>query len=301
MSAIVVSDLAYAHPGGDLLFEEVSFKLAPGRHMGLVGANGVGKSTLLRIIAGILTPLSGSANVDPRSLYMAQDVGTGEGTVRELLLSVAPARVRDAGLGVLAAERDLAAGDESAGVRLGEAIGIWSDLGGYELEGQWDAACRKLAHAPLSDVGDRAANTLSGGERKRLVLELLLSSDAPALLLDEPDNFLDIPAKQELERQIRASGKTVLLISHDRGLLSAACDSILTLEGDGCWVHGESYSTYSEARAPPPGADGRPARPLEGRGGAAARDRAALQGASALRPGLGQASRRRGDALAALR
>ena len=81
------------------------------------------------------------------------------------------------------------------------------------------------------------------------MLELLLRSDAPALLLDEPDNFLDIPAKRELERQIRASGKTVLLISHDRGLLSAACDSILTLEGDGCWVHGESYATYPEARA----------------------------------------------------
>ena len=248
MSSIVVSDLAYAHPGGDLLFESVSFKLPPSRHAGLVGANGVGKTTLLRVIAGTLEPAAGSASVGDRALYMAQDVGTGQGTVRELLLSAAPSRIRDAGVALLSAESDLARGDDSAGVRLGEAIGVWSDLGGYELEGQWDAACRRIAGASLSDVGDRPSQTLSGGERKQLVLELLFTSDAPVLLLDEPDNFLDIPAKRRLEDRIRATKKTVLLISHDRGLLSAACDSILTLEGDGCWVHGASYSSYPEAR-----------------------------------------------------
>ena len=248
MSAIVVSDLSYAHPGGELLFEGVSFKLPPGRHAGLVGANGVGKSTLLRILAGLLEPLTGSATVGDRALSMAQEVGTGEETVRELLLSVAPARVRDAGLALLAAERELAAGDASAGVRLGETIGMWSDLGGYELEGQWDAACRQIANTSLAEAGDRPAQTLSGGERKRLVLELLFTSDAPVLLLDEPDNFLDIPAKRALEARLRATRKTVLLISHDRGLLSAATDMILTLEGDGVWVHGASYATYPEAR-----------------------------------------------------
>ena len=248
MSAITVSDLAYAHPGGDLLFEGISFKLPPGRHAGLVGANGVGKSTLLRIVAGLLEPLTGAASIGDRALYMAQDVGTGAGSVRELLLSVAPARMRDAGLAMLAAERELAAGDDSAGVRLGGVIGTWSDLGGYELEGHWDAACRRIAGASLADVGDRESQTLSGGERKQLVLELLFTSDAPVLLLDEPDNFLDIPAKLRLEERIRATRKTVLLISHDRGLLSAACDMILTLEGDGCWVHGASYTTYPDAR-----------------------------------------------------
>ena len=103
VSSIVVSDLAYAHPGGDLLFESVSFKLPPSRHAGLVGANGVGKSTLLRIIAGALDPVVGSTSVGDRALYMAQDVGIGEGTVRELLLSAAPSRIRDAGLALLAA------------------------------------------------------------------------------------------------------------------------------------------------------------------------------------------------------
>jgi len=91
--------------------------------------------------------------------------------------------------------------------------------------------------------------TLSGGERKRLVLDVLLHSDADVLLLDEPDNFLDIPAKRELEAQLRATKKTVLVISHDRDLLSGGVNVILTLEGNGAWLHHGSYDTYAEARA----------------------------------------------------
>jgi len=248
--AITVSDLAYAHPGGDLLFSEVSFKVPAGGHAGLVGANGVGKSTLLRVLAGELAALEGAATTGGAA-YMPQDAGLGGGTVRELLLSVAPARLRAAGARMLAAERALEAGDAdaSAGVELGEAIGAWSELGGYDLEAAWDTACRRIVRAGLADVGDRiAATQLSGGERKRLVLELLLASEAPVLLLDEPDNFLDIPAKRRLEAQIRATRKTILVISHDRELLAAACSSIVTLEGSGAWVHGGSYATYPEAR-----------------------------------------------------
>jgi ATPase subunit of ABC transporter with duplicated ATPase domains len=90
--------------------------------------------------------------------------------------------------------------------------------------------------------------TLSGGERKRLVLEQLFTSDAQVLLLDEPDNFLDIPAKRWLEQLIATAKKTVLFISHDRDLLSAAAKSIVTLEGHGAWVHPGSYTSYPEAR-----------------------------------------------------
>src|SRR3954462_9724027 len=131
MGHVAVSHLAYAHPGGDTLFYDVSFRLAAGKHAGLIGTNGVGKSTLMRIVAGELDEDEGDVNLGGRALYMAQDVGTGAGSVRELLLSVAPARVRAAGMAMLAAERELAAGDMDAGVRLGEAIGSWSDLGGY--------------------------------------------------------------------------------------------------------------------------------------------------------------------------
>jgi ATPase subunit of ABC transporter with duplicated ATPase domains len=132
---------------------------------------------------------------------------------------------------------------------LGSAIGDWSEVGGYEAEARWDGACRRIVRQGFYELADRPAVTLSGGERKRLVLDVLLHSDADVLLLDEPDNFLDIPAKRELEAQLRATKKTVLVISHDRDLLSDGVNAILTLEGNGAWLHHGSYATYGEARA----------------------------------------------------
>ncbi len=250
MSHVAVSGLAYAHPGGDLLFSDVSFRLSPGQHAGLVGTNGVGKSTLLKILAGELSADEGDAAVGGRLGYMAQDVGVGDGgrTVRELLLSLAPRAVRAAGGRLLDLERQLSAGDPDAGMRLGEAIADWSSLGGYELEGQWDACCRRIVRSPFADLADRPARTLSGGERKQLVLDVLFASDADVLLLDEPDNFLDVPAKLALERRMRASKKTIVMISHDREVLAGAVGAIVTLEGNGAWVHGGSYATYPQAR-----------------------------------------------------
>src|SRR4051794_27153880 len=247
--AIACSGLSYAHPGGDLLFADVAFTISPGRHVGLVGVNGVGKSTLLRILAGALAPLDGTVSIDGRVGYMPQDVQAGAATVRDLLLGHAPAPLRDAGRRMAAAERDLAAGSDEAGMALGVAIGDWSDLGGYELEAVWDTAARKVLGLGFADLEQRSVASLSGGEAKGLLLEILFGSDAHVLLLDEPDNFLDVQGKRALEERIAASPKTILLISHDRALLSAATQEILTLEGSGCWKHGGSYRTYPEARA----------------------------------------------------
>jgi ATPase subunit of ABC transporter with duplicated ATPase domains len=247
---VAVSNLAYAHPGGDLLFSDVSFRISPGQHVGLVGTNGVGKSTLLKILVGELTPDEGECAVGGLAGYMPQDVGVrdGELTVRALLLSLAPRALRQAGESMLVLEAQLEAGDPSAGIKLGEAIADWSTLGGYELEGQWDAACRRIIGVSFAEVADRPARTLSGGERKQLVLDVLFNSEADVLLLDEPDNFLDVPAKLALERRVRASKKTIVMISHDREVLSGAVGTIVTLEGNGAWVHGGSYSTYAQAR-----------------------------------------------------
>jgi ATPase subunit of ABC transporter with duplicated ATPase domains len=247
---VAVTGLAYAHPGGDLLFSDVSFRVSPGQHVGLVGRNGVGKSTLLKILAGELTPDDGEYAVGGSVGYMPQDVGVGEEerTVRELLLSLAPSAVRRAGESMLVLETQLAAGDPSAGMKLGEVIADWSALGGYELEGHWDASCRRIVRAAFDEIAERPARTLSGGERKQLVLDVLFASDADVLLLDEPDNFLDIPAKLELEQRIRSSKKTVVMISHDRAVLASAPGAIVTLEGNGAWVHGASYASYAQAR-----------------------------------------------------
>ncbi|HTU87748.1 MAG TPA: ATP-binding cassette domain-containing protein [Solirubrobacteraceae bacterium] len=250
MPHVAVSNLAYAHPGGDLLFSEVSFRVSPGQHVGLVGSNGVGKSTLLKILVGALPPDEGEYAVGGLLGYMPQDVGVADGhqTVRALLLSLAPRAVRLAGERMLALEAELERGDPSAGMKLGEAIADWSALGGYELEGEWDVACRRIVGAPFAEVAQRPARTLSGGERKQLVLDVLFACDADVLLLDEPDNFLDIPAKLALERRVQACKKTVVMISHDREVLAGAVGTIVTLEGNGAWVHGGSYATYAQAR-----------------------------------------------------
>jgi ATPase subunit of ABC transporter with duplicated ATPase domains len=250
VSHVSASNVAYAHPGGSTLFEGVSFKIPPGAHVGVVGVNGVGKSTLFRVIIGALPADEGDVATGGRVAYMPQDVGvTGDPrTVRELLLELTTGSMREVGERMNRAEKALAAGAEEAGMALGEAIGEWSELGGYELEGQWDAACRRIVRRSFAELAERPAITLSGGERKRLLLDVLLRSDAEILLLDEPDNFLDIPAKAELEDQLRRSKKTVLVISHDRDLLSAGVNIILTLEGNGAWLHHGSYATYPEAR-----------------------------------------------------
>src|ERR1700749_4297474 len=106
MAHVVVSRLAYAHPGGELLFSDVSFRVSEGRHVGLVGANGVGKSTLFRVLACFLSAGEGDVLIGGIVGYMAQDVGVADEdrTVLQLLLSLAPLALRSAGARMLGHE-----------------------------------------------------------------------------------------------------------------------------------------------------------------------------------------------------
>jgi ATPase subunit of ABC transporter with duplicated ATPase domains len=90
--------------------------------------------------------------------------------------------------------------------------------------------------------------TLSGGEQKRLVLEALLRGPAEVLLLDEPDNYLDVPGKRWLEQSLAATPKTVLLVSHDREVLANCAERIVTVEDGNVWVHGGGFASYPQAR-----------------------------------------------------
>ncbi|HEU5149855.1 MAG TPA: ATP-binding cassette domain-containing protein [Iamia sp.] len=252
MAVVQVAGASFAHPGGAPLFEDVTFRVRSGQHVALVGANGVGKSTLLRCILGEHDLTEGTIHTDGTVALMPQAIGTGEegaATVRDLLIRFAPTAVRDAALALARAEAANAAAPTTAtGLALGDAVIGWADVGGYDAEARWDAACATILGAGLDQAGDRPVATLSGGERKRLVLESLLVSDAEVLLLDEPDNFLDIPAKRWLERRLRATPKTVLFVSHDRELLADAADAVVTVEGNGAWTHAGGWATYAAAR-----------------------------------------------------
>ncbi|HEY5663958.1 MAG TPA: ABC-F family ATP-binding cassette domain-containing protein [Ilumatobacter sp.] len=250
MPHITVSELEYAPPGADSLFFDLSFTVAPGEHAALVGVNGVGKSTILRILAGELTPDEGSFSIGGTMLRMTQDVGMSDPdlTVRDLLIEVAAPALRSAGRAMVAAERAMHDG-ESDGIDYAERLADWGDLGGYELEGRWEAAVHRSVKTPVDDLTTRRIGELSGGERKRLVLDVLLTSGADVLLLDEPDNYLDVPTRDWLERQILACPSTVLLVSHDRTMLSKVATKVICVEGSGSWVHGGSYTTFPAARA----------------------------------------------------
>jgi ATPase subunit of ABC transporter with duplicated ATPase domains len=252
VAVIHVAGAAYAHPGGSELFADVSFRVASGRHAALVGVNGVGKSTLLRCIAGGLRPTDGSVSTDGSVAWMPQAIGTdmdASTTVRELLVRFSPAAVRSAATTLADTEAaNDAAPTERTGMALASAVIAWTEVAGYDHESRWDACCERVLGQPLAVAGARPISQLSGGERKRLVLETLLVGDAEILLLDEPDNFLDIPAKRWLEQRLRASPKTILLISHDRELLAGVADSVVTLEGFGAWTHPGGWATYDDAR-----------------------------------------------------
>jgi ATPase subunit of ABC transporter with duplicated ATPase domains len=252
MAVVNVAGASYAHPGGAELFADVSFRVGSGRHVALVGANGVGKSTLLRCVTGELSPTAGSVVVDGSVVLMPQAIGTDDDagtTVRELLVRFSPKRLRRAAERLVAAEAENDdAPSARTGTSLAEAVIAWTEVGGYDQESRWDECCSRILGVGFAEAGGRLISRLSGGERKRLVLESVFTSDAEILLLDEPDNFLDIPAKRALERRIAESAKSILFISHDRELLAAAADTIVTLEGSGCWTHPGSWTSYDVAR-----------------------------------------------------
>ena len=134
------------------------------------------------------------------------------------------------------------------GMRYAEALTEWGDLGGYELEAQWAASVERSVKSRVDDVTIRLVGELSGGERKRLVLDVLLNAGAHVLLLDEPDNYLDIPTRAWLEEHIRACPSTILMVSHDRIRLERCATRLIILEGSTCWIHDGSYATFPEAR-----------------------------------------------------
>src|ERR1700683_1343191 len=267
---VEVAHVSHVLPDGRTLLDDVSFRIGEGLTAALVGANGAAKTPLLRLVPGDTQPQSGTVVATGGLGVMRQFIGQnrvagagqdhdhgpdGRGEspapmVRDLLLSIAPARVREAAARLDAAELAMMEqDDERAQLRYAAALAAWGEAGGYEAEVHWDACCVAALGIPYDQCRWRDVNTLSGGEQKRLVLESLLRGPDGVLLLDEPDNYLDVPGKRWLERQLAATPKSVLLVSHDRELLAACAQRIVTVEDGHVWVHGGGFGGYAQARA----------------------------------------------------
>ena len=251
MGFVDVQRLQQVLPDGRVLFDDVSFRVGDGTKTALVGANGTGKTTLLRIIAGDVVASDGAVARDGGLGVMRQFIGSirDETSVRDLLLSLSPQQLRAAGEALDAAELAMMdREDEKTQLRYAQALADWGDAHGYDAEVLWDTCTVAALGVPFDQCQYRALHTLSGGEQKRLALEALLRGPDQVLLLDEPDNYLDVPGKRWLEAALADSPKTVLFVSHDRELLSRTANRIVTLEAHGAWVHGGGFATYPAAR-----------------------------------------------------
>jgi len=254
MGHLDIQHITFSLPDGRILLLDVSFRVGDGAITALIGANGAGKSTLMRMIAGDEPVQEGSIARTGGLGVMRQFVGhMSDGTVRDLLLTVAPVAIASAAAKIDTTESAMINDDsEKNQMAYAQAIADWADVGGYEIEVLWDVCTMAAIQLPFDQAQYRSAGSLSGGEQKRLVLEALLRGPEEVLLLDEPDNYLDVPGKKWLEEQLNQTKKTVLYVSHDRELLANTAKQIVTLElghaGNSVWIHGGGFATHGQAR-----------------------------------------------------
>jgi len=253
MGYVDLSGVGFKLPDGRMLLSDVTFRVGEGAKVALVGPNGAGKTTLLRLVAGDVNANSGTIARGGGLGVMRQFIGMiGDGTtLGQLALSLSAPRVREAGERLERAQAAINALDagERAQLKYADALTAWGDVGGYELEVVFDTVAVAILGKPWDEVRERPVRTLSGGQQKRFALDLLLRGDDEVLLLDEPDNFLDVPGKLWLEQRLKESPKTLLFVSHDRELLANTATAVVGVEGGSVWVHPGSFTSWHEARA----------------------------------------------------
>src|SRR4029078_4164081 len=135
---------------------------------------------------------------------------------------------------------------EKLQLRYADALVAWGEAGGYDAEVLFDTVSTSTMDLPWEKTRTRPVGTLSGGQQKRFALDLLLRGSDEVLLLDEPDNFLDVPAKRWLEARVREAPKSVLYVSHDRELLNQTADRVVAVEGGSAWIHPGGFASWHD-------------------------------------------------------
>jgi ATP-binding cassette subfamily F protein 3 len=253
MSLVVASRLSLAY-GPKIILRDAGFSIGPTDRIGLVGANGTGKSTLLKILAGELQPDSGDLTWrrGARAAYLPQDVTElPPGTLVESVLAAVPGR------GTLderlhQTEAALAgARVEAEQLELSQALADLHDA----LDHFEERYGRRRAERLLGGLGFTGADlardvrTFSGGWKMRAALAGLLLADPELLLLDEPTNHLDIPTLEWFDAFLRGTRRAIVLISHDREFLNRQIDRVLSLELEGLCSWSGDYDDYKRQRA----------------------------------------------------
>ena len=226
---LIIRDLSYTHPNKDVLFEQVTLTVNRLNKLALVGKNGVGKSTLLRIIAGELQHTNGQCKTDTRPYYIPQIAG------RHNHLTISQALKVDAKLKALHSILDGNLSEENYTI----------------LDDDWtiEERCTESLHywgLDDFDVSQRLEE-LSGGQKTKIFLAGISIHNPALVLLDEPSNHLDLAGRQLLYNLIQSTQTTMMIASHDRKLLNLL-DTVCELNRDGITMYGGNYDFYAEQK-----------------------------------------------------
>lgn len=234
--------------GDKVLFNELNFGLEKGDKVALVARNGTGKSTLLRILAGLDIPDSGNVTLrrDTRVIYLEQEPPYDpEKTVSEVLFSDSIPVIS------LIREYELLLEEQSKSTTDFDPAKLASVTSRMDAEHAWDYEVRVrqvLSRLDIHDLNQPLRN-FSGGQRKRIALARVLLEPADLLILDEPTNHLDVEMVEWLEDLLSRSTLTLLLVTHDRYFLDQVCDRILELDRGKIYSYEGNYSWFLEKKA----------------------------------------------------
>ena len=217
----------------------MKISIAKGQKIGIVAKNGEGKSTLLRMIAGVEEPDAGSIKIEPkrsRLFFLSVDLlEEDDKTVESYLLSLNPHLFQ---LHEKIVELSSNLGDDKKLDEFGEISSIYEQRGGYK----WEESVLKITEI-LGLVG-KQINHLSGGEKSRVLLGAIKLIDADLVVLDEPTNHLDIKALQDLENYIKHDQKAYIIVSHDQKFLDNVATRIMTIENKRLKIYEGNYSAF---------------------------------------------------------
>jgi ATP-binding cassette subfamily F protein 3 len=247
MILLQVADLKFGY-AGDTLFEKVTFAVETGDRICIVAPNGAGKSTLLRLIAGELEPDAGSAVIkrDTKVAYYRQSHEVAaSGDVLSAFLSGFK-EIVELRAELTRVQHEAASGSTRSLSALAEITDRYHIARGDELERHVSMLAQKLGFSE-KDLS-RPVSSLSGGERGRLNLGVVLAQEADLLMLDEPTNHLDLDTITWLEDFLLSYRGGVVVVSHDRAFLDRVCPKTLELGSRDVRIYPMKYSDYAVAR-----------------------------------------------------